>query len=194
MFAHGQYFDACTNDRALKISLLHELPVAGGEFKLDSLSETARPGPGGESGRAWTVLGEIVASVALCMWALPWLPALGGGGIFTLFVWVIVTPLTRHTMYAPLLHLVVVFYLTSRLRGRESGFYLFHVAACIVYAHSAYRVRGSDSSHQRHAPRTLLAVSVGSLAVAVFFSSEALQFVNASLMALMMLMFSLRQM
>lgn len=112
-------------------------------------------------------------SVILCMWALPWLPALGDGGIFMLFVWVIVTPLTRHTMYAPLLHIAVVFSLTSRLRGRESVFYVFHIAACIVYAHSAHRVRSADSSHQRHTTRTPFALSVCSLAVAVFSSSEA---------------------
>lgn len=58
MFAHGQYFDACTNDKSLNISLLHELPVAGGEFKLDNMLETARPGPGCESGRPWTARGD----------------------------------------------------------------------------------------------------------------------------------------
>jgi len=192
MFAHGQYFDACTNDKPLSISLLHELPIPMREFGPDRTPELPRPWDGGETGGACAVVSEIDVSVALCMWMLPWLPALGMGGMFALFVWVTVTPLTRHTKYAPLLHTTLVFSAASWLRRHDSVFVAFHVAACVVYTHYTYRSWSITNSYQRYIINTGVVVSVGGLILAFVSTNEVLQVLNVSVMVLIMVMFSLK--
>lgn len=201
------YFDG-SSDRPLRIDLLQGLtePLVDQDESPAQNSDGWRarignpnvqgawsrsPGrPQEHAGGPWDVF-EIVVALVLAALAAPAILLYRREMVTTLFLEAILTPLTRRTRYAALVHLAMLTALLLHLRGHSDVTVVFCAAMLAVYVDSLVLQRHPHCARRRRIKAMYCAISAVQIAISVSVSNQTLRVVNASCAAALALHFAL---